>query len=78
MGGCDGIPASAWQKLEGAHWPRLTGVDFDRRPGFWALLGVFVDALEMVVGVRGGCGSGAKFCSVRLVDFQRFRKKRMV
>ncbi|CAE7499239.1 unnamed protein product [Symbiodinium necroappetens] len=26
---CDQIPASAWQQLEGAHWPKLTKVDFD-------------------------------------------------
>ncbi|CAE7221218.1 unnamed protein product, partial [Symbiodinium necroappetens] len=29
MGYCDGIPAAAWQQLEGAQWPKLTKVDFN-------------------------------------------------
>ncbi|OLQ11729.1 hypothetical protein AK812_SmicGene4454 [Symbiodinium microadriaticum] len=28
MYGCSQIPAAAWQQLEGAHWPKLTTVDF--------------------------------------------------
>ncbi|CAE7678881.1 unnamed protein product [Symbiodinium necroappetens] len=28
MRACDQIPASAWQQLEGAHWPKLTYVSF--------------------------------------------------
>ena len=60
MRGCSQIPAGAWQQLEGATWPKLTKVDFNGRLGFWAPVGVFVDALEMVVGVRGRGGSGAK------------------
>ncbi|CAE7358498.1 unnamed protein product [Symbiodinium necroappetens] len=51
MGYCSQIPAAAWQQLKGAHWPKLTKVDVDRRLGFWAPVGVFWDPLvEMVLG----------------------------
>ena len=60
MSFCSEIPAAAWQQLQGATWPKLTKVEVDQRLGFWAPVGVFVDALEMVVGVRGGGVSGAK------------------
>ncbi|CAE7560842.1 unnamed protein product [Symbiodinium necroappetens] len=29
MGRCSQVPAAAWQQLEGAHWPKLTTVNFD-------------------------------------------------
>ncbi|OLP86998.1 hypothetical protein AK812_SmicGene31832 [Symbiodinium microadriaticum] len=54
---CSQIPAAAWQQLEGAHWPKLTTAIFYGRLGFRAPVGVFVDALEMVVGACFGKNS---------------------
>ncbi|CAE7936374.1 unnamed protein product [Symbiodinium necroappetens] len=30
MESCSQIPAAAWQQLEGAHWPKLTTVNFEK------------------------------------------------
>ena len=58
MGYCHQIPASAWQQLEGAQWPKLTKVDFEGRLGFWAPVGVCVVSSRWLLGCEGGCGSG--------------------
>ena len=72
---CSQIPAAAWQQLEGAHWPKLTTAIFYGRLGFRAPVGVFVDALEMVVGARGVWMDVGAVRNFEVVDIQLLHKK---
>ena len=72
MGGCSEIPAAAWQQLEGAHFPKLTEGNFNRRLG--------EDTFRSVRGFsrRGGCWDVGAVRDFEVAGTRPFHKKPVV